>query len=128
MSRLQPTRTTRSKFVKSKDSDDEDFDKFKITFDSVYKSFVSDSSRVDVFDGMNRSEYRTKASKLPSEQMKAKLKILKEQQKDIETNNLTVMIDDPFELLGFDVKTPVQEKVIQHSNWMKYYGNYAYCC
>ena len=124
MSRIQPTKTTRSKFVKS----DDDFDKFKITFDSVYKSFVSDESRVDVFEGMNRSEFRTKASKLPAEQQKAKLKQLKERQKDIETENLTVMIDNPFDILGFDVKTPIQEKVIQHSNWMKYYGNYAYCC
>ena len=127
---LKVVKTSRSRFIKSSDQDDndEDFDKFKITFDSVYNMFVSDRSRVDVFDGMNRSEFRTKASKLPDELMKQKLLQLKQKQKDVETNNLTVPIDDPFEILGFDVKTPVQEKVVQHSNWMKYYGNYAYCC
>lgn len=125
----RPFNSSKSKFAKSgNECSDEEFNSLKITFDSVYKRFVSDSSRVDVFDEMNRSEYRTKCSKLPPEQMKLKMKALKDKPKEIATNNLTVPIDNPFELLGFENKTPIQDKVIQQSNWMKYYGNYAYCC
>ena len=122
MSSIRPT--SRSKFAKSANTDDEDF---KLTFDSVYKRFTSEN-RIDVFENMTRSEYRTKASKLPPELMKAKLKELKLRPKHVETDNLNVVIDDPFEIIGYDVKTPIQEKVVQHSNWMSMYGNYAYCC
>ena len=112
----------KSKFNKSK-SDDE----FNITFDNVYKVFVS-QPRVDVFEHMSRSEYRNKASKLPAEQMKEHMINLKNHPKEIDFCTLNEPIDDPFKLLSFDTKTPIQEKVAQHANWMQYYGNYAYCC
>ena len=120
---------SRSKFatIKSGDNEIKATEQFKITFDSVYKSFVSKHDRVDVFEGLMRSEFRTKASKLPPEQAKTKLIQLKQRPKTI-PQTLNSPFADPFELLGFDTKTPVQEKVIQHANWMPYYGNYAYSC
>ena len=100
---------------------------FKLTFDNVYRQFVS-VPRVDVFDGMMRSEYRTKCSKLPREQMIEKMKALKDRPKTLLTNSLNNPIEDPFAVLGFEQKTTIQDKVAQHANWMPYYGNYAYCC
>ena len=100
---------------------------FKLTFDNVYHQFVS-VPRIDVFDGMMRSEYRTKCSKLPREQMIEKMKALKDRPKTLLTNSLNNPIEDPFAVLGFEQKTTIQDKVAQHANWMPYYGNYAYCC
>lgn len=114
---------------KSKFNNDNIIDaEFKLTFDNVYKQFVSDPNRVDVFENMMRSEYRTKCSKLPREQMMQKLLALKQKPKTIQVNTLSTPIDDPFAILGFEERTPIQEKVIQHSNWMVNYGNYAYSC
>ena len=125
-------RSSKSKFassVKSSDSNESLTvgEQFKITFDSVYRSFVSDPNRIDVFEGFMRSEFRTKASKLEPDKSKAKLIQLKQRPKTI-PQSLNSPFEDPFVVLGFDTKTPIQEKVIQHSNWMPYYGNYAYCC
>lgn len=118
-------RTSKSKFADSVD-DVAVGEQFKLTFDSVYRAFVS-MERVDVFERLMRSEFRTKSSKLPTEQAKAKLIQLKQRPKTIPPT-LNNPIEDPFQLLSFDVKTPVQEMVVKHSNWMPYYGNYAYCC
>ena len=117
--------SSKSKFKKTEESDD--FETFKLTFDNVYHSFVNTGCN-DVFDGMMRSEYRTKCSTLPPEQQKAKFQRLKQQPKQIETDNMNYPIDDPFVVMGYDTKTPIQEKAIQHSGWMPFYGNYAYCC
>ena len=116
---------SKSKFNKSNESSD--FETFKLTFDNVYRAFISTGCN-DVFDGMTRSEYRTKSSALPPDQQKAHFQRLKQQPKETETDNVNFAISDPFELMGYDVKTPIQEKAIQHSNWMQFYGNYAYCC
>ena len=122
--------SSRAKFNKSDSSDGLDFkldSEFKLTFDNVYREFVS-KPRTDVFEGMMRSEYRTKASKLPKEIMITKLKALKERPKSLLENSLNEPIPDPFEVLGYNVKTAIQDKLVQHSNWMSFYGNYAYCC
>ena len=72
---------SKSKFNKSVSKDDE-LD-FKITFDNVYRTFTSQPHQ-DVFEHIIRSEFRTKASKLPPEQMKEKLLMLKQKiKKDI---------------------------------------------
>lgn len=110
-----------SKYNKSTDED------FVLTFDKVYKAFINDGG-IDVFHGMMRSEFRTKSSKLPQEQMKTYLLELKNRPKQLEFETLNEAIEDPFVVLSFEQKTPIQEKVEQHAKWMTYYGNYAYCC
>lgn len=109
------------------DKTNSDFETFKLTFDNVYNSFIRLNGN-DVFEGLTRSEFRTKSNKLPESQKLAKLRLLKSRPKQIETDNLNYLAPDPFELMKYDIKTPVQETMIKHSNWMKYYGNYAYCC
>lgn len=95
-----------------------------MTFDKIYKQFIEDEG-IDVFDDMSRSEYRCKYS---NENNMKKLSELKTKLKNVEENNLSVHIEDPFVLLGYDEKTDIQQKVIKHAEWMKFYGNYAYSC
>ncbi|MGI5841659.1 MAG: DEAD/DEAH box helicase, partial [Patescibacteria group bacterium] len=110
---------------------EENFDSTCIlTFDKTYKEFVNEN-RVDVFDGMSRSEYRCKYSnelKNNRDKSMKKLSELKNKLKNVEENNLSYHIEDPFTLLGFEEKTDVQLKIEKHSDWMKFYGNYAYSC
>lgn len=112
---------------KSKFNKENKDNEFKLTFDNIYHQFISKTNN-DIFDGLIRSEFRTKASKLPEEAMKEKFRMLKSRPKEIETNNLNVVAADPFSILNYEIKTPIQEKIVQHSKWMPYYGNYAYCC
>lgn len=101
------------------------------SFDTTYKKFVQESSRVDVFDHMTRSEFRCEYSNKMKEDKNLaikKLSELKAKPKQVEENNLSVHIDDPFTLLGYEEKTDVQQKIEKHSDWMTYYGNYAYSC
>ena len=114
-----------------------DFDEeCSITFDEVYKEFISKQSKnkehvIDVIDGKMRSEFRTFCHdyvKKDKEKAVALLQILKQNPKQVARDNLSMHIPDPFELLGYTEKTDVQMKVEQHANWMQYYGNYAYSC
>lgn len=110
---------------------DENFDSTCIlTFDKVYKEFVN-IDRVDVFDHMSRSEFRCKYSSEIKNNREAALKKmseLKSKLKNVEENNLSCRIENPFTLLGYEEKTDVQQKIEKHSDWMKFYGNYAYSC
>ena len=102
-----------------------------LTFDKVYKAFVKDEENLDVFEHMSRSEYRCKYSNMIKENKDlalAKLSALKAKPKSVEENNLSVPIEDPFTLLGYDEKTDIQQKIEKHTDWMKFYGNYAYSC
>lgn len=101
-----------------------------LTFDKVYKEFINED-RVDVFDGMSRSEFRCKYSNMANNDKQVaveKLLELKKRPKNIKENSLSYTIENPFDLLNFDEKTDVQQKIEKHSEWMKYYGNYAYSC
>lgn len=118
--------------VLSMDEDEPVFDQSVIlTFDSVYKRFISKSDNVDVFDGMTRSEYRALYSnmlKTKPDEAKRKLRVLKARPKTVPMNTLSKPIENPFDVLGFSEKTEIQEKVATHSEWVDYYGNYAYSC
>ena len=96
-----------------------------LTFDKTYMEFVKNNDNIDVFENMTRSEYRCKYSNTND---KEKLMKLKNKLKNIEENNLSKHIENPFELLGYDEKTDIQIKIEKHIDWMKFYGNYAYSC
>lgn len=114
-----------------------DFDEYcTVTFDEVYKEFIITQMKnkehiTDVINGKTRSEYRTfHINRLKSNREEAikHLNVLKQNPKLVPQNNISTPIADPFEILGFTDKTDVQLKVEKHSEWMKYYGNYAYSC
>lgn len=118
--------------VLSMNEDEPVFDQSVIlTFDSVYKRFISKNDNIDVFDGMTRSEYRTLYSNLlktKPDEAKRKLRALKARPKTVPTNTLSEHIENPFDVLGFSEKTEIQKKVATHSEWVDFYGNYAYSC
>ena len=95
------------------------------SFNRIRHTFITLPNNVDAFDNITRSEFRTRYStgSLNTEQLRR----LKERPKHVPTHNLSITIDDPFELLQFE-PTQIQSNVIKRTANLSITGNHAFSC
>lgn len=112
--------------------EDLDFSEFDVkteyTFNETYKEFVKikgkDVVRIDKSYCV-RSVARDTLKQTPNEVAD---QYIRDNPKQVETNNISSKIDDPFKLLKLQAKTSVQTLVDRHIPYFPYYGSFAYSC
>ncbi|MFA5720626.1 MAG: DEAD/DEAH box helicase family protein, partial [Acholeplasmataceae bacterium] len=87
-----------------------------------YQKFLAKKSN-DVIDGVFRPEIRTRALNDKNQELMDSLKV---KSKDVELNNLSSPIENPFELLKFTEKSDLQKLVDKHSDVIRFHGNFMY--
>lgn len=97
------------------------------TFDQTIKEFINVKPNIDVINGKLRPELRSTLNKTNNNIQIQKLKkMLMTNVKQIPINNLSLPIEDPYEILGFKTKTAIQETAFRHTSSLEFAGNYAY--
>ena len=101
----------------------------EITFNNTYSSFIGKKG-IDTIMVNKKRILRAEARNFiaSSSNEDDTMKTLVKTRKNVERNNLSSMMEDPFTLLGYDEKTSVQNMVVLHSKMMSVFGSYAYSC
>lgn len=97
-------------------------------FNTTYGDFIFERSIDSVSVGHKRMMRGQARDFVKDPKYASTLEKIRANPKQVEINNLSVHIEEPHALLGFDEYTSIQRLVLKHIPYFPYYGSFAYSC